>query len=162
MPGTILYNTPIHNYLSSRSRLIFRNEDTNGRVVNFNIHGVASGLNIRNPTDEDMEILSMYEVKIQLLWDLHDPSHSKNKNSPQLSQGVETRKHRLMMVDTNCEDGNISTQVNLAELWTMEPTMVKQFGRYQLVNKLDYSGDDSYLIFGSSDDDMDSIYGDSK
>ena len=47
-------------------------------VINLQIHGVAAGLDIRTPTNEDMEILPMYDVTSQFIWDPQDLIHSKN------------------------------------------------------------------------------------
>ena len=77
----------------------------------------------------------MYEVTSQLLWYSLYPSHTKNKKSVQLSQELELRNHGFMMVYTNCDDGNSSTHIHMSALWSMDPTMVTQLGRYKLDNK---------------------------
>ena len=60
-----------------------------------------------------------------------------------------------MMVDTNCEDESNSTCLNVSALWKKYPTMATQLRRYELDDKIDYSGYDSYRIVDRSDDDMD-------
>ena len=107
-----------------------------------------------------MEILTIYEIKNQLLCDPQDPSHAKNWKSAHFSQGVELINHRRMMVYTNCEYGSIITHVNMSVLWEMDPTMEKQLGRDELDDKSDYSGDDRYHLVEISDDDTYIRYGD--
>ena len=57
-----------------------------------------------------------------------------------------------MMLDAKCEYVNSSTCVNLSAMWTMDPTMATQLGRYELKNKSYSSGDDIYDLVDSSDD----------
>ena len=82
-----------------------------------------------------MEIFPIYEVTIQLLWCTQDLIYANNKKTDQLSQGVEPRKYQIIMIDTNCEDVNIRTHVNLSALWTMDPMMATQLRRDELEDK---------------------------
>ena len=84
---TRLENSIIHHDSSSRLILVFHNENTHDTVINFHINGVDAGFDIRNPRDEYMERLPMYEVRIQIFWDPNNPSRSKNEKADQLSHG---------------------------------------------------------------------------
>ena len=42
------------------------------------IQSSATVFEIINPTNDDMERLTIYEIKIQLFWDQQDPSHANN------------------------------------------------------------------------------------
>ena len=57
---------------------------------------MAAGFEIRNPTNEDMEILDTYELTSQLLWYTQDNRHEKNDKEHQLSHGVEPIKNWIV------------------------------------------------------------------
>ena len=98
--GKIVDNNPVQNNPSSILGLILHNKDTYDTVISFKLHGVSTGLDIRTPSYEDMEILPIYEVTRQLLWESQDTIYAKNDKAAQLSQGVKPIKQSLIMVDT--------------------------------------------------------------
>ena len=87
-PGSRVDNATVYHNPSSIFGLVFHNKDTYDTVINFKLHGVDVGFDIITLTDDDKERLHIYEVTIQLIWDLRDPSHSNNDKAYQFSQGV--------------------------------------------------------------------------
>ena len=65
--GTRVDNTTVQNNPSSRFVLILHNKDTYDIVTNFQLHGAATGSNIRIHMDNDMERFPMYELMRRLL-----------------------------------------------------------------------------------------------
>lgn len=62
LQGTRVYNSPVKHDSSSIFGLVFHNDDTYYIVINFQLHGGASGFHNITAMNEDMEIFYMYEV----------------------------------------------------------------------------------------------------
>ena len=56
------------------------------------LRGVAARVNIRTPSDEDLDTLPLYEITIPLFWDPKSKFHDENEIT--VEEGVYTSKEQ--------------------------------------------------------------------
>ena len=72
---------PIQFYPIFQFGNVLPNNNDNGTIVKFNIQGIATEVTIRNPRNEDLETLSVYEITSTFFWDKMSKFHYKNEEA---------------------------------------------------------------------------------
>ena len=58
--------------------IVLPDQDVNNSIIKCMLRGVAARVNIRTPSDEEMENLPMYEITSPLFWDPMRKLHAEN------------------------------------------------------------------------------------
>ena len=81
--GTRTSTAPIHFDPRYQFGIVITNEDANDTLVKFNIRCIDAGVPVRNPTDEELETLPIYEITSSLFWDPSRKLLAKNEMATQ-------------------------------------------------------------------------------
>ena len=96
--------------------IILPNEDANHTIIKLTLWGIADGIIIRNPRDEELDTLPVYKTTSSLFWDPTRNPHAENEVVVNQGEVIINRKQLVMGTEDQNEVDN--QNVNLSSIWS--------------------------------------------